>query len=361
MHDSQCVSAAIIARMTDTQTEFDNEELITYYLSPILGYLGIGVDMAQCDGVAEVMVNRFDDIWIEKHGKVMRAPEKMDKDLLGNFIVKLTNMTNNVGGRGAIINIYWHGLRIAATMSPTSFLGNSLSIRRKVRTIVPLEGYVNNASFSKKSEIPDPKSRSELLAWLETVVKERKTILVAGGTSSGKTTFLNAMLSRVPEHERLLTIEDSPELEPTAPNLVRMVSSEALNITARDLIRQSLRYRPDRVIVGEVRGAEALDMLDACNTGHDGSMTSIHANNPLSALSRLETLVLRAGVNWPHAAIRQTIADSIDYVIQMRRSDNGDRVISDILALEGTNAENHYQYRHIRPTNTSSVVSTSEV
>ena len=351
----------MMACMNDTPPFSADEHLIAHYLSPIAGYLGIGGDMTQCDGVAEVMVNRFDDIWIEKHGKVMRAHEKMDEQSLENFIVKLTNMTNNIGGRGAIINVYWHGLRIAATMSPTSFLGDSLSIRRKVKTIVPLEGYANNATFTAKSEIPDPKSRSELLAWLETLVKARKTILVSGGTSSGKTTFLNALLSRVPEHERLLTIEDSPELEPTAPNLVRMVSSEALHITPRDLIRQSLRYRPDRVIVGEVRGAEALDMLDACNTGHDGSMTSIHANNPLSALGRLETLVLRAGVNWPHAAIRQTIADSIDYVIQMRRSDNGDRVISDILALEGYDAENHYLYRHIRPTNTLSAVSTSEV
>jgi Flp pilus assembly CpaF family ATPase len=351
----------MMACMNDAPTFSADEHLIAHYLSPIAGYLGIGGDMTQCDGVAEVMVNRFDDIWIEKHGKVMRAPEKMDEQSLENFIVKLTNMTNNIGGRGAIINVYWHGLRISATMSPTSFLGDSLSIRRKVKTIVPLEGYANNATFTAKSEIPDPKIRSELLVWLETLVKARKTILVSGGTSSGKTTFLNALLSRVPEHERLLTIEDSPELEPTAPNLVRMVSSEALHITPRDLIRQSLRYRPDRVIVGEVRGAEALDMLDACNTGHDGSMTSIHANNPLSALGRLETLVLRAGVNWPHAAIRQTIADSIDYVIQMRRSDNGDRVISDILALEGYDAENHYLYRHIRPTNTLSAVSTSEV
>lgn len=347
--------------MIEPRTMSMDDQYIAHYLNPICGYLGIGEDVSQCDGVSEVMINRFDDIWVEKQGRVFRVPEKLDQQMLENAIVKLTNMSNNVGGRGAIINVYWNGLRIAATMAPTAFLGDSLSIRRKVKTIVPLEGYANNASFTAKSDIPDPQNRSELLSWLETIVRSRKTILVSGGTSSGKTTFLNALLSRVPEHERLLTIEDSPELEPSAPNLVRMVSSDELHITARELIRQSLRYRPDRVIVGEVRGAEALDMLDACNTGHDGSMTSIHANSPLLALSRLETLVLRAGVNWPHAAIRRSIADSIDYVIQMRRSDSGDRVISDILALEGCDADNQYQYRHIRPTNTSSDIHTSEV
>ena len=351
--------------MEDEQLTNDESQdrLLKIYLSGILPYLGVpGIDgKPPIEGVAEVMINRHDDIWIERHGQLMRVPETVEAQCLENLAVMLAKITRNTGGEGSILTVYRWGLRIAIAMSPTSWMGTSMSIRRKVQVHVPLENYARNAVFGVPDEIPDPTTREELMEWLRLVVSKRKTIIVSGGTSSGKTTFLNALLSCIPEEERVLTIEDSPELEPVAPNLVRLVVSETLGITTRDLIRLALRFRPDRIIIGEVRGAEALDMLDACNTGHDGSLTSIHANNPLQALERLETLVLRAGVDWPHAAIRQTIGSTIHYVIQMRKNRDGHRVISNILALEGVREDGSYRFRNIHIDNNASQPSTTPV
>lgn len=326
----------------------DREALLRIYLAELLPYLGMeGLHgESPIEGVAEIMINTPQDIWMERFGKMehldiqIEPPEKLE-----NLVVRLADMARNIGGEGAILTVYHWGLRIAATMPPTSLKGISLSIRRKVRIHVPLEEYAQSATPRQDPVIAPPQTRAELLVWLRTIVERRKTILVAGGTSSGKTTFLNALLSCIPAWERLITIEDSPELEPTTDNCVRFVSSETLGIDAKALIKQCLRYRPDRIVVGEVRGAEALDMLDACNTGHDGSMTSIHANSPIEALERLETLVLRSGVPWPHTAIRQTVSQAIHYVIQMRVNRNGKRAISEIMEIQGMDPVTH-QYRY---------------
>lgn len=334
-----------VLRDTHRSGDGRDDPLLRLYFGPIMDFLdGDG----EWDAVSEVMINRHDDIWIERRGKMERTGIALDPQMLENAIVKMTNMSGDMGGTGALLNVHWSGLRVAATLHPTSHLGNSLSIRRKVQTIVRLEDYARGADFTETDDIPDPSGQEDLLRWLQEIVVKRKTILVSGGTSSGKTTFLNALLATVPKEERILTIEDNPELEPQGPNVVRFLASEILDITATKLLKQALRYRPDRIIVGEVRGGEALDMLDACNTGHDGSLTSIHANSPWQALGRLETLVLKSGVNWPHAAIRQTIAETIDYVIQMRRRSDGGRGISDIMALGGMNLDGTYRVRNIR-------------
>lgn len=333
----------------DSSAIDDREALLRIYLGEILPYIGIiGLYGEEpIPGVAEIMINTPDDIWVERFGKMERLDIKIPAEKIENLVVRLSDMARNIGGEGAILTVYHWGLRIAATMPPTSKNGISLSIRRKVQVHVPLEEYAQSAAPREEPKIPAPKTRAELLEWLKTIVAERKTVLVAGGTSSGKTTFLNALLSCIPKHERLITIEDSPELEPQTENCVRFVTSEILEIDAKALIRQCLRYRPDRIVVGEVRGAEALDMLDACNTGHDGSMTSIHANSPIEALQRLETLVLRSGVPWPHAAIRQTVSQAIHYVIQMRLNANGKRAISEIIELKGMDPQTS-QYRYER-------------
>lgn len=325
---------------------FETEDLLRLYLGDLLPYLGMRGLHGEppIDGVAEIMVNTPDDIWIEQRGKLSKLDLRLNPQYLENLVVRLAHMARNIGGEGALFTIYHWGLRIAATLPPTSSKGISLSIRRKVRIHVPLDDYAKSASQRDTVSIPNPKSRAELLTFLNTIVRQRKTILVAGGTSSGKTTFLNALLSCIPEHERLITIEDSPELEPTTRNCVRFISSETLGIDSKMLIKQCLRYRPDRIVVGEVRGAEALDMIDACNTGHDGSMTSIHANSPIEALERLETLVLRTGVPWPHSAIRQTISRAIHFIIQMRQNADGNRIIGEILRLDGLQT-NQQEYR----------------
>lgn len=332
------------------QNTYETEDLLRLYLGDLLPYLGMqGLrGEAPVEGVAEIMINKPDDIWIEKTGQLHKLDLKIKPEYLENLIVRLAYMARNLGGEGALFTIYHWGLRIAATMPPTSVNGISLSIRRKVRVQVPLEEYAQSATLRESREIQNPATRAELLKFLESLVKQRKTILVSGGTSSGKTTFLNALLSCIPQHERLITIEDSPELEPTTENCVRFITSETLNVDSKMLIRQCLRYRPDRIVVGEVRGAEALDMIDACNTGHDGSMTSIHANSPIEALERLETLVLRTGVAWPHSAIRQTVSRAIHYVIQMRQNADGKRIISEITRLNGLHSDrNEYKYEII--------------
>ena len=327
----------------------DIENLLRVYLSGLLPYLGIQghPDEPVVDGISEIMINAPDDIWVEQYGQVRKLEVRLDPRTTDNLIVLLGNIARNIGGEGALFTVYHWGLRIAATMPPTSLNGISLCIRRKVKVLVPLEEYAESAAARPSRVIPDPDCKAAMLTWLRDIVAQRKTILVAGGTSSGKTTFLNALISSIPREERIITIEDSPELEPASENRVRFITSEQLHIDSRMLIKQCLRYRPDRIIVGEVRGAEALDMVDACNTGHDGSMTSIHANSPIEALERLETLVLRSGVPWPHAAIRQTVSRAIHYIIQMRQNANGQRAISEIIALNGMDGNGNYLYRNI--------------
>jgi pilus assembly protein CpaF len=170
---------------------------------------------------------------------------------------------------------------------------------------------------------------------LETAVASRRSVLVSGGTGSGKTTLLNALSSFVSERERVVTIEDAAELRLQQPHVVRLESRPAGvegrgEVTIRDLLRNALRMRPDRIVIGEVRGPEALDLLTALNTGHDGALSTVHANSPADALARLETLALMAGVGLPHAAIAEQVRRGIDLVVQMERREDGSRVVSAI-------------------------------
>jgi pilus assembly protein CpaF len=176
--------------------------------------------------------------------------------------------------------------------------------------------------------------------FLEEAVKARKNILVAGGTGSGKTTLLNVLSQFIPEGERVITVEDSAELKLTHPNLVNLEARPANiegkgRITIRDLVINTLRMRPDRIIVGECRGAEALDMLQAMNTGHDGSLTTAHANNPRDALTRLENMVMMAGFELPSSAIREQIASALDLIVQQTRMVDGSRKVVKITEITG--------------------------
>jgi pilus assembly protein CpaF len=224
------------------------------------------------------------------------------------------------------------GSRINAIIPPLSVDGPILTIRKFSRRAISADDLIGLGTLTPK-----------LAAFLEAAVKGRVSIIVSGGTGSGKTTMLNALSGYLPEGERIVTIEDAVELQLRQRHRVRL-ESRPQNIegrglvTIRDLVRNALRMRPDRIIVGEVRGAEALDMLQAMNTGHEGSLTTLHANSPRDALSRLETMVLMAGMDLPLTAVREQIAAAIDLIVHTERLRDGTRrvvQVSDVAGMEG--------------------------
>lgn len=278
--------------------------------------------------VQEIEVNGPDNVWVERAGsnqekehsiKISDVQIKTAVHLLG----RLNGKDAKAGCRDGIIDARMEGFRIAAALQPTSVHGSSICIRKHNPLVLSLDDYVQKGSFSP-----------EIAEFIRRAIHDHKNILIAGGTSSGKTTFANAMIAEIPPHERVVTIEDTPELKVKAPNWVSFEANEQSNISSRDLVRLSLRYRPDRIIVGEIRAGEAYDLLDAANTGHDGVMSTIHANSSFDALSRLETLVLRGGVPWPHRAICRQIARTFDFVFFMARRQGGVRKLCEILSLK---------------------------
>jgi pilus assembly protein CpaF len=224
------------------------------------------------------------------------------------------------------------GSRVNATLPPVTIDGPTLSIRRFGRRRLRRDDLQQLGMFSP-----------EISQLLDLVIRGRKNVLISGGTGSGKSTFLGAMAEAIPASERIVTIEDAAELILDQTHVVRMETRAANvegrgRITARDLVTNALRMRPDRIIVGEVRSGEALDMLQAMNTGHDGSLTTVHANSPRDALARLETMVLMAGLDLPSRAIREQITSALHLIIHIRRFEDGVRrveSIAEVLGLEG--------------------------
>ena len=278
------------------------------------------------------MINGPNNVWVEKAGQGIIKTEVDISDVeIRSSIQLLASLENKEAkerGKESIIDSRLDGFRFAAAMKPTSMQGPSISIRKHNPVHLSLDDYVANGA------IPE-----DMAGVLRKMVQERKNVVVAGGTSSGKTTFVNALIGEVDPGDRVLTIEDTQELKVKVPNWVPLISNEQEGVTTRDLVRLSLRLRPDRIIVGEVRGGEAFDLLDAANTGHDGCLATLHANNCAGALSRFESLVLRAGINWPHEAIKAQIADTFDFVVFMARVKTG-RKLAEIMAINGFDFDN---------------------
>ncbi|CAG2155413.1 CpaF family protein [Cupriavidus numazuensis] len=325
-----------------TQLEDSAVAMFFESLAPIRSYI-------EAKDVAEVMVNRHDNIWVERRGEMIRINEQVEPLKLEGAVRSLASSVQKSAVRGTaqgIINAGHKGLRIAAVMKPTAIDGHALSIRRHRETILALSDYARAGAFSSRHArsmatdrpIFDGKVEDDQLAnALREVVRQRKNILVAGGTSSGKTTFLNALVTEIPETERVLTIEDTEELKPSVPNKVRLLSNTDKGVTTQQLVALSLRFRPDRILVGEVRGGEAFDLLQALNTGHDGGMASLHANNARAALSRLESLAMLGiphGSRWELEDMRKLIAECFNYVVHMRRTGEM-RHVSEIIEIQG--------------------------
>ena len=286
--------------------------------------------------VSDILVNGFDHVYVERFGKLTRTDVRFRDD--EHLIRVIERIAATLGRRIDMASPMLDarlkdGSRVNATIPPVSIDGPSLSIRRFGRQRLRREDLLRLGSWS-----------ADMAAFLELAVKGRKNILIAGGTGAGKSTLLGCVCEAIPEEERVVTIEDPAEIMLDQEHVVRFETRPANiegrgRVTTRDLVINSLRMRPDRIIVGEVRGAEALDMLQAMNTGHDGSLSTIHANAPRDALARLETMVLMAGVDLPSRAIREQIVSAIEILVHVRRFEDGVRrveTISEITGMEGT-------------------------
>lgn len=283
--------------------------------------------------ITEVMINGFDTIFVEKSGKLMRLQEHFqDNEELIRIVQKFVSaMDRTIDASNPIVDARLEdGSRVNVVFPPVALNGATVTIRRFPKNPMTIEKLLEYKSITP-----------EVADFLKKVVSSRHNVFVAGGTGSGKTTFLNALSNFIQPWERVITIEDSAELQiKNIPNLVRMEtkkanSKEANEITIRDLIKSSLRMRPDRIIVGEVRGEEALDMLQAMNTGHDGSLSTGHANSPEGMLSRLETMVLTGSADLPLEAIRMQIASAVDYIVHLSRLRDFSRKCMEITEVVG--------------------------
>jgi pilus assembly protein CpaF len=285
--------------------------------------------------VNDILVNGHKHVYVERFGVLEKASTRFrDERHLLRIIDKIVSRV----GRRIDESQPWvdarleDGSRVNALVRPCAVDGPSLSIRKFSKEPLSMDKLVANGALDATAA-----------ALLQGLVDARLNILISGGTGSGKTTMLNALSSFISERERIVTIEDAAELQLQQDHVLRMETRPASPngtgaVHQRDLVRNALRMRPDRIVVGEVRGAEAFDMLQAMNTGHDGSMTTVHANTPRDALSRVEQMVQMGGLELPHAAIRATIASAVHFVVQLARLSDGSRritAISEITGMEG--------------------------
>jgi pilus assembly protein CpaF len=307
-------------------SRLDRDRLEGELSDDILGYGPVERLLAD-ETVSEVMVNGPFDIWIEREGVLSKSPETFnDESHLRRIITK---MVGQVGRRidesSPMVDARLpDGSRVNAIIAPLSLSGPLLTIRKFHQKRFGLADLVRIGTLSPQG-----------LEFLEHCVKAQLNILISGGTGSGKTTLLNALSAVVSDDERVVTIEDAAELQLKQQHVLRLearpknIEGEG-EIAIRDLVRNSLRMRPDRIIVGEIRGAEALDMLQAMNTGHDGSLSTVHANSPRDALARVETMVLMAGFELPMKAIRQQVASALELIVHLERLDDGSRKVTHI-------------------------------
>ena len=296
---------------------FKERDSLKYTVLESVEGLGILGKIIMDSDITEVMINGYDKIFVEKAGKLQRLDEHFQDDEDLRRIVQrfVSQMDRTIDSSNPIVDARLDdGSRVHVVFPPVALNGATVTIRRFPKQAMTIEKLLEYKSITP-----------EVAEFLRKAVESRHNIFVSGGTGSGKTTFLNALSNFIPQHERVITIEDSAELQiRNVPNLVRMEtkkanSKEATEITIRDLIKASLRMRPDRIIVGEVRGEEALDMLQAMNTGHDGSLSTGHANSPEGMISRLETMVLTGSADLPLPAIRQQIGTAVDYIVHLSR------------------------------------------
>jgi pilus assembly protein CpaF len=316
-------------------TRDERRELVRELTDDILGY-GPLERLLGDDTVTEVMVNGAQHVYVERSGKIERAAARFVDD--AHLMRIIDKIVSQVGRRidesSPMVDARLpDGSRVNAIIPPLALTGPTLTIRKFSRDPYTINDLISFGTMSPRAA-----------QFLGACVKGKLNILISGGTGTGKTTTLNAISAYIPGDERIVTIEDAAELQLQQEHVITLESRPpniegSGEVKIRELVRNALRMRPDRIIVGEVRGAETLDMLQAMNTGHEGSLTTIHANSPRDALARLETLVLTGGIDLPHRAIREQIASAFDVLVQIQRLVDGSRRISHISEVVGMESE----------------------
>ncbi|MFQ3666250.1 MAG: CpaF family protein, partial [Sphingomonadaceae bacterium] len=310
-------------------------ELIGLLIDDMLG-LGPLEPLLADDSITDIMANGPKSIWVERHGRLEQTGARFrDNDHMMSIVTRMvTAVGRRIDESSPLVDARLaDGSRVNIIIPPLAIDGPAISIRKFARHRIDLERMVANGSLSPA-----------MATLLKIAARIRLNILVSGGTGSGKTTMLNALSALIAPDERIVTIEDAAELQLDQPHVVRLESRPPNlegrgEVTIRDLVRNALRMRPDRIIVGEIRGAEAIDMLQAMNTGHDGSLGTIHANRPREALTRLENMVAMAGFALPAAAMRTQIASAVDLIIQVARMKDGVRRVTSIAEVTGVEGE----------------------
>lgn len=316
-------------------TEIDRQRIVQLIIDELLGNGPIEPFLRDPD-VTEVMVNGYRNIYIERKGKITKTDVQFEsEDHLRDVIERIcTRVGRRIDESSPMVDArLLNGSRVNAVIPPIAIDGSSLTIRKFATEPLTYQDLLNFGTFDQST-----------LDFLQACVKARLNIVISGGTGSGKTTLLNVLSSFIGHDERIVTIEDSAELQLKRDHVIRLESRPANIegkgvISIRDLVRNALRMRPDRIVVGEVRDEAALDMLQAMNTGHEGSLTTVHANSAREAISRIETMVLMAGMDFPMRAIREQIHQSIDIIIQQSRIRDGSRKITSIVEITGLDGD----------------------
>jgi len=297
--------------------------------------------------ISDILVNKHDTIYIERRGKIERTNVtfKDDEHLMRVIERIVSSVGRRIDESSPMVDARLQdGSRVNAIIPPLAIDGPVVSIRRFGSDPLRMSSLIEFKALTK-----------DIADMLQMVVHARLNVLISGGTGAGKTTLLNALSAYIPENERIVTIEDSAELQLQQPHVVRLETRPPNiegrgEVTQRDLVRNALRMRPDRIVIGEVRGGEAIDMLQAMNTGHEGSLTTIHSNSPRDALARLETMILMAGANLPDRAMREQISSALDVIIQVSRLADGTRKITSVVEVTGmegpvTASQEIFRYR----------------
>jgi pilus assembly protein CpaF len=307
------------------------KQIFDQVLSDLLGF-GPIQSLLDDDEVTEIMVNGPKKVFVEKKGQLIKSTVTFDDDdhvlrVIDRIILPLGR---HVDADSPTVDARLpDGSRVNAVVRPVAIDGPSITIRKFSKDKLTTEDLITFGSMTR-----------QMADFLQACVKARFNIIISGGTGSGKTTLLNVMSGYIPENERIITIEDAAELQLQQDHVMRMETKTANidglhAVTIRDLVKNSLRMRPDRIVVGEVRGGEALDMLQAMNTGHDGSLTTVHANTPRDAISRIETLVLMAGMDLPLKVVRQQVSSAVDLIVQQTRLKDGQRKVTAVTEVAG--------------------------
>ncbi len=321
-----------------TNINLPGEETKRLYKGVVSELVGFGpIDtFLQDDSITEIMINDTRDVYIERDGKVIPTEARFlnDEHILKTIDKIIKPLGRSIDRKWPMVDARLpDGSRVNAIIPPCAIDGPSITIRKFSKTKLSMQDLIDFGSITE-----------DLASFLEACVISRLSIIISGGTGSGKTTLLNVLSGYIPEDERIVTIEDSAELQLHQSHVVRLETAPEEpdgtgKVTIRDLVINALRMRPERIIVGECRGGEALDMLQALNTGHDGSLTTIHANTPRDTLSRLETLVLMSGMDLPLTVVRRQIVSAIDLIVQQARLRDGSRKVTHITEVQGLEGE----------------------